>query len=139
MARHPGGEAVKFVIHGEQELKRALHAVLNLSLQEHGWIVMIRPYSPTRSSEQNNRHWLILTQISDQFRDETGKQYSPETFHEYFKALFLGKDTIILDGQPILVSRTTTKLNTIEFSEFDLKIEVWASEHGIHLTFEEMA
>ena len=26
---------------------------------------------------------------------------------------------------------------TVEFSEFDLRIEVWAAEHGIHLTFED--
>lgn len=128
---------MKFVLHGEHDRRRAVQAVSGLPLTEHLWVVTIRPYSMTRSVEQNARHWAILTQIGDQFLDEIGKQYSPETWHEYFKAQFLGKDTLIVDGQPILVSRTTTKLKTVEFSEFDLRIEVWAAEHGIHLTFED--
>ena len=128
---------MKFVIHMEHDLHRAAQAILSLPLQEKDWVVTVRPWSPTRSVEQNARYWWLLTAISMQVKDETGKAYSPETWAEFFKAQFLGKDTIIMDGNPILVSHSSTKLNTIEFGDYMTQIEAWASEHGV--TFEDNA
>lgn len=94
-------------------------------------IVEVRPYGRSRSLEQNARYWAILTDIAEQVKPN-GQEYSPETFHEYFKAKFLGKDTLIIDGDPVLVQRTTTKLKVMEFMDYMTQVEAWAVDHGVH-------
>lgn len=113
-------------------------AQLNKCLREiHGngvlYEVIIRELKPKRSIEQNARYWALLTQISRQVQDENGRDYSPETWHEYFKAKFLGKDCILLDGEPFLVQKTTTSLNVMQFGDYMTMIEVWAVEHDVRL------
>lgn len=107
------------------------------SLPPGRWRVDIAEQKRRRSVEQNARHWALLTCISDQFRDEIGRQYSPETWHEYFKAKFLGKDTVIVDGDVLLVPKESKKLNVVEFGDLMARIEVWAHEHDIQLFTEE--
>jgi len=94
--------------------------------------VRIDQYAKRRSTDQNARYWMILTFISDQVLDENGKQYSPETWHNFFKAKFLGKDTMIVDGDLILVEKTSTKLTVMEFMDYMMQIEAWSVEHGVH-------
>ena len=93
----------------------------------------LKPWKATRSSEQNRRYWSILTEISEQLRPE-GKQYSPETWHEYAKARFIGKDVVIVDGEPFLIAKTSTKLKVAEFSDFMAQVEAWGVEHGVKFT-----
>ena len=93
----------------------------------------LKPWKATRSSEQNRRYWSLLTEISEQLKPE-GKQYSHETWHEYMKARFIGKDVVIVDGEPFLVAKTSTKLKTAEFGDYMTQVEAWGSEHGVQFT-----
>lgn len=93
--------------------------------------IIFRPYKARRSHEQNNLMWAVLTEISKQVKDETGKYYSPEVWHNYFKATILGKDAIIMDGKPELVQKSTTKLGTKEFSDYVTEIQAWAVDRGV--------
>jgi hypothetical protein len=98
------------------------------------WEVEIKPWRKKRTLPQNSRHWPILTDISEQVADENGKHYAPEVWHRYFLDLFWGKDTIMLDGKPVLVSKSSTDLDVPEFSDWDTQIESWGVEHGVRFT-----
>ena len=119
-----------FFVNGKKDHIRVHYALSNLP-DGIKYKIVIDEEKSTRSVEQNNRMWAILTDISEQVLDETGKQYSPETWHNFFKAKYLGKDTIIVDGEPILVEKTTTKLKIMEFIDYCTQIEAFAIDHGV--------
>lgn len=85
-----------------------------------------------RSIQQNSRLWAILTDISEQLPDENGKHYSPETWLSFFKARFLGKDTMIVDGEVHLVEKRSSKLKVLDFGDFMHQIEVFAIDHNVN-------
>lgn len=93
--------------------------------------VTVEEYKSKRSLEQNARYWVILTQISEQVTDENERKYSPEVWHEFFKAKFLGKDAVIIDNEPVLLPRTTTTLKVLEFGDYMTQCEAWAVDHGV--------
>lgn len=95
------------------------------------YVVEVKEYKRARSLEQNARYWAILTHIAEQLPDENDRMYSTETWHEFFKAKFLGKDTLIIDGEPVLVQKTTTKLKVLEFGDYMTQVEAWAVDHDV--------
>ena len=111
--------------------KEALVHLWNTRAESDLHEILFRPYKAKRSHEQNNLLWAVLTDISTQLPDETGKHYSPEIWHNYFKAIILGKDSIVIDGKPELVQKSTTKLGTKEFSDYVTQIQAWAVDHGV--------
>src|SRR5690349_8573904 len=91
----------------------------------------------TRSSEANRRYWLLLHVISDKIKPQE-QTYSADTWHVYMKQRYLGcVDTLMPNDKTVSVPRTTTELDTQEFNEYMLKVELWAGEHGCYL--EDMA
>ncbi|MDD5189415.1 MAG: recombination protein NinB [Dehalococcoidales bacterium] len=119
-----------FVVHDSVSANYCVEAIRKLPL-ERRWQITIKEYKKNRTTEQNSRMWAILSDISEQIKDEEGKQYSPETWHEYFKAKFIGKDTIVIDDEIEFIAKTTTILNTIEFSDYCQQIEAWAVDHSV--------
>lgn len=93
--------------------------------------VVVREVRAKRSIEQNARYWALLNAIADFVEDENSKLYSPETWHEYFKTRFIGKDVILVDGEPELIAKSTTKLTIMEFGDYMQEVEVWAVEHNV--------
>ena len=93
----------------------------------------LAPHKSTRSTQANARYWAMLTEISEQVHPE-GKTYSPETWHEYFKARFIGKDVLILDGEPFLVAKTSTKLKVADFGDYMTQVEAWGIDHEVQFT-----
>lgn len=93
----------------------------------------LKPWKATRSSEQNRRYWSLLTEISEQLKPD-GHEYSPETWHQYLRAKFIGKDTVVVDGDVLFVPKTTTKLKVAEFSDLMTQVEAWGTEHGVRFT-----
>lgn len=99
------------------------------SHQDKKLVFEVKEYGRKRSVEQNNRYWAILTDIAEQVKPD--REYSPETWHEYFKAKFIGKDTMIIDGEPVLVQKTTTNLRVLEFGDYMTQVEAWAVDHNV--------
>lgn len=86
-----------------------------------------------RSSEANRRYWALLHEIAEKVKPE-GKEYSAETWHTYFKQKFLGNTEVNMpNGKTIQVPQTTTALDTSQFHEFSLQVEVWANNRGVFL------
>lgn len=120
---------MKLILRTPDLRRRAMEAIRAIPLNE-VWECDLKPWKSTRSLEANARYWVILTEISEQLRPD-GREYSPETWHRFFKAKFLGKDTVVIDGEVLLIERSTAKLKTRVFSDYTLQCEVYGVEHGV--------
>lgn len=119
------------IIRNPASLSNAIQKLSGLPLEK-PWVLTVEYLDRKRSIEQNARLWAILTNVSDQIADETGKKYSPETWLSFFKAEFLGKDTMVIDGKVRLVEKRSSTLKVVEFGEFMTQIEAWSIDHGVN-------
>jgi hypothetical protein len=76
-----------------------------------------------RTKAQNRRYWGrgILSQVAMQ---AAGGKYSPETWHEQFKRMFIGI-TELPNGE--VIGKSSTELDTAQFCEFSDKVEAYAA------------
>lgn len=124
----------RFRIQGAAGLKMAFRSAYDLCQQLMGegaaYELVLRPMKSKRSIEQNKRYWLLLREIAATAW-LNGRQFSDETWHEFFKRTFIGCDEIAMpDGTTELRGISTTKLKVDEFGDYMLQIEQWAAEQG---------
>ncbi len=123
---------MKLILRTPELRRRAMEAIRALPLNE-VYECDLKPWKSTRSQEQNALYWVRLTEISEQLFPD-GKQYSPEVWHEWLKAKFLGKTVIVVDGEPHIVPKTTTTLKTVDFADYLTQVEAWGAEHGVRFS-----
>ena len=94
---------------------------LNAMMIYEGKKVMVTIGIPTkqRSNPQNSYLWAVPYRM---IADETGNDV--DSIHHYMAGMFLSKKT----SCPIDKVRSTTKLTTVEFSEYIEKIIRWSAE-----------
>lgn len=81
---------------------------------------VLREHKSQRSNPQNAAYWGIAVEI---LADHLG--YSKEETHDALRLKFLSR---IDEKTGLTVTRSTTSLNTKEFSEYYDKIQRWAME-----------
>lgn len=92
--------------------------------------VTIQEHKAKRSIDQNKRYWAILNEIAANAW-VSGRQFSTEAWHEFFKAKLIGYEETP-DGRQIGISTTT--LAVAEFGDYMTRIEVYAAEElGIEI------
>lgn len=96
--------------------------VYNYLLSLNGKVeIVIRKYHLKRTLKQSYYYWGIVIRI---IADETG--HSSDEIHELMKQMFL-KDVIIIKGDKYETVRSTTDLDTMQFSQDYIKrIKQWA-------------
>lgn len=102
---------------GESQRHRAIEMIAGLPMVPVHEVV-IRERKSKRSLDQNALHWKRLDALRLHVADSTGQFYSAEDLHEFFKAKFLDVQMVEVGGDSVKVQRTTTKMNTREFSDF---------------------
>ena len=99
------------------------------------WIVKIEEYKPKRSTYQNKLYWLWLGEISEQITTAEGEKLDKDKWHYLCLMKYLGSDIFKINGfyhsRP---AKSTTELNTKEFSEYLNKIETEFLKRGVVLT-----
>ena len=86
-----------------------------------------------RSNEANARYWALLHKMSQNIKTLDGK-FSVAVWHEYFKSKYLGCDEIKLPNRKtLLITRSSSDLDTEEFCVYQTKVEVFAHEHNVYL------
>lgn len=128
-------ERLEIELHTRQQawlaIKGRLFPFLANVLQGGGrWVLTVSRRK--RTNPQNRRYWGngVLAQIADQAVVD-GKQFSAEAYHEMFKRMFIGVDELP-DGS--VIGKSSTKLTTVEFSEFCTKVEAYAASE-LNVTF----
>lgn len=88
-----------------------------------------------RTLPQNKRYWGkgILSQISKQ-ATVNGRLFSAETWHEQFKRMFIG---VIELPNGDVIGKSSTDLDTQEFSEFSDNVEAYAVTE-LNVIFEDL-
>lgn len=63
-----------------------------------------------------------------------GKTFSPETWHEWAKSKWIGRDDVTLpSGKVIPMIRSSAELDVAAFADYMTAVESWAAEHGVYL------
>lgn len=118
-----------FITVNDDVKKRAIEHIQSL---EGVWDVEITKHKKSRSVAANRLMWMWLNLIAK----ETGNE--PEDLHHLLKVKFLGTETKIFMGSEIERPKSTTKLNTKEFTNYLDKIETLAMSIGITLPHPEV-
>jgi hypothetical protein len=82
------------------------------------------------SDKQRGFYWLMLGAMAMSLKPK-GEEFSPEAWHEYFTERMLGFHEIKLpNGQLRHRRKSISDLDKDEFTDYQMKVEVWAAEHG---------
>lgn len=115
--------AGKINFNDEEKLRMHLASFLEEAKIE----VIIRKARSKRTIKQNNYYFGVVLQI---IAEESGnwdeKKYTTNDLHDYYKAKFLQK-RIEIFGKTYTVIRSTTDLNTKEFTEYIRQIKMNAA------------
>tara|TARA_R110002126_G_scaffold202696_1_gene350043 strand:+ start:631 stop:1017 length:387 start_codon:yes stop_codon:yes gene_type:complete len=96
------------------------------------WTVTVRPFKHTRSLDQNERYWKLVTAIGDYMG------YEKDEMHELMAYKFLSEHKEV-KGEKIVKIKSTASLNTKDMTDYQKDIEIWAKQYGFvfndeHLT-----
>lgn len=118
-----------FITVNDDVKKRAIEHIQSL---EGVWDIEITKHKSSRSLAQNRLYHMWVGIISK----ETGNDH--DDLCEIFKMKFLGTEKKIFMGSEIERPKSTTKLNTKEFTNYLDKIETLAMSIGITLPHPEV-
>lgn len=89
--------------------------------------IIVRPYKKNRSVAQNRLMWDWVEVMADYCG------YTKEAMHKELKVKFLGVTEEMIAGELIREPKSTTELNTKEFTDYLREIEILAGEYGVVL------
>ena len=89
--------------------------------------IIIQEHKTHRSTDQNNRYWMLLRKFSE----ETG--HTADELHQYFKHDILGVETIKspITGEEYETTKGTSSLNVDEFLQYMQRVEQHMAEYGV--------
>lgn len=103
---------------------RAEFAKLKESLEGKPIEITLKRLRPARSGNQNAYYWGVVMAL---FADHCG--YEPQEMHEALKLRFL----VVDPDAPLLVARSTTQLDTRQFTEYIEHVRQLAAEMGLYI------
>ncbi len=96
------------------------------------WTVKITPYKSTRSLDQNDYYWRLVTELADYFGLK-----SKDEMHEVLSYKLLSEEKQIKNLK-VMTINSTTKLNVKEFNEYLEKVKEFARGYGFKLNEEDI-
>lgn len=96
-----------------------------------GYVVRVEP--PTRTVEQNDRMWALLTEVAEQV-DWHGQKLSKEEWKDVFTAALKRQKVVPgLDGGFVVLGSRTSKMPKAEISDLMELISAFAAERGVEM------
>lgn len=97
--------------------------------------VTVIPYEKKRTLPQNDRMWVLLTEISANCVDERGNRLAKESWHFKLRIEFGyidGTIEINVGGVPTEIPRpkSSTRFTVQEMSDYQTQLEVYQIEHA---------
>lgn len=115
------------IIHNEADKDKAQRHIKALCMDK-PWQMELKPYKKNRSLSQNKLYFMWMKVIGD----EIG--YTSEEMHAIMADKFLTTEFVEYAGNKIKRDKSTSRLNTKEFTEYLENIDRWsAGEMGIVL------
>ena len=100
--------------------------------QDKLWSVTVKPYKSTRSLDQNEYYWKLVTELADYFGLK-----SKDEMHEVLLYKLLSEEKQIKNLKVMTIG-STTKLNVKQFNEYLEKVKKFARGYGFKLGEEEI-
>ena len=98
------------------------------------WQMTWKPYISRRSADQNSLFHVWMREVADQHSAATGQFYPPAVWKEYFKRLFLGEETIEIEGKKFDMVKHTSRLNVADMRNLMEQVQHYCgAELGIVL------
>jgi hypothetical protein len=104
------------IIRTQDDKNKALNRISLLVLDK-PWEIDIKPYKKNRSFAQNKLYRRWLGEISEFNGDD------PDALHEHFKEQYIETEYVTAFGKTKAKTKTTTDLNTKEFTQYLEKID----------------
>jgi len=117
---------MKFLVTNEHSRRVVFEYLEKLNLSKK-YSVEITLKRETRTLSQNRLYWLYLACLEY----ETGNE--KESLHDHFRKKWLKKKEGEFQGEKIIMTYSTTELNTKQFADYIDKIVLFAAEEGIIL------
>lgn len=115
-----------FFLRSEMIRRNAAAAVMQAP---EGFAVEIKPSN--RNLEQNKKLWAMLGDISRQV-EWYGRKYRPESWKHILTAGLKGYETAPgINGEMVVLGKSTSKMNKREFSDLVELIYAFGSEHNV--------
>ena len=114
---------MRFALVNQAVRERAVNAVLSVP---DGHILTIQP--PKRTNPQNNLYWKWIDIIRLHILDSTGKAFSSDEVHEFFKGKFLPSREVEIGGEVRSCKGSTAVLNTKDMAEYMDRIDNFCVE-----------
>ena len=115
------------IIRNESDKDRVIRHINALNTDK-PWMIDIKLYKKNRSLAQNKLYFMWMKVIGDSIG------YTSEEMHAIMADKFLTTEFVEYGGDRIKRDKSTSRLNTKEFTEYLEKIDRWAaSEMGIAL------
>jgi len=121
-------EQIKYILRNDKVAETCVAKILGIKTnQEEPYEVVIQKYKSKRSTEQNNRYWMLLREFSK----ETG--HTPEELHNIMSAEILGYESFDskISDKTLTIPKSTTSLSVEEFGEYMQRVEQFMAEYGI--------
>ena len=96
------------------------------------WSVTVKPYKSTRTLDQNEYYWKLVTDLADYFGLK-----SKDEMHEVLLYKLLSEEKQIKNLKVMTIG-STTKLNVKQFNEYLEKVKEFAKGYGFKLGEEEI-
>lgn len=129
VAKRINGLNNSFILRNNAVRENACEAVRSA---HDGCIVSIK--APTRSLEQNNRLWALLTDVSRQV-DWYGRKLTPEEWKCVFTASLRKQDVVPgIDGGFVVLGLSTSKMGVKEMVDLQELISAFGAQHDVKWT-----
>ena len=107
---------IKIILRGEQHRDRAVE-ILRMLPFEPVMEVTIKPFKDSRTLEQNNKMWGVLTDISNQV-DWYGKKPTPDEWKQIITAAIKKQEVVPgIEGGFVILGQSTSKMTIAEMSD----------------------
>ena len=116
--------------HNIDNLTNTLKTHIKAIYSDDNWMLSVSaiPHKSKRSNEANRRMWAIYKELSDHIGEPS------ERVHELMKYKFLRREEVI-NGELVVLVKSTTELNTKEMSEYQRNVEIFAQDMGLIIDF----
>ena len=123
-------DKIKFVLRNPEILQRCIDKIEEMFFEprsENDIEVILQEHKTHRSTDQNNRYWMLLRKFSE----ETG--HTADELHQYFKHDILGVETIKspITDEEYETTKGTSSLNVDEFLQYMQRVEQHMAEYGV--------
>lgn len=103
-------------------LNNFIDKLKQLDLANVRYVANVTEKKSNRTIEQNSRLWKLYTELGQHIGE------TPDRVHELMGYKFLREQKVI-NGETVETIKSTTKLTTMQMSEYQDQIEIWAANY----------